>query len=424
MSTAKIAPVSIDDYAAARFAPEIRAAIDAARALDEVLDYSVDGVVDQAAAELRAQGITHPDAGDEGFRDRMQLLFDSFWAEPNLSHMGRISLHTMFVQMTRNRMLLEDLLARHPEIRDIEIRRPIIVAGLPRTGTTHLQQLLAADPHLRSLPYWESLEPFPMPNDVVRPDGSDGRWDRAHAGCEFLNAAMPYFKRMHEMDADHVHEEIQLLAIDFSSMFYEPLAPIPAWRDDYLSRDQTPHYEYLRTVLQALTFLRGGKRWVLKSPQHLEQFGPISRVFPDATVIVTHREPVEVTVSMATMAAYTGRMQMDPVDPVAVGNYWADRVQRLLNGALRDRRLLRDAQSLDVRFEEFMADADGTLEDIYAVADQERSAEVVAAQNAYLATHQRNRHGSVIYDPASVGLEAGAISAGLDAYRQRFLSGA
>ncbi|NLA37219.1 MAG: sulfotransferase, partial [Actinobacteria bacterium] len=372
-----IAPVTIDDYAAPNFAPQIREAMDAAKALDDVLDYTVDGVVDQAAAELRAHGVADPNPGREDFRPRMQLLFDSFWAEPNLSHMGRISLHTMFVQMTRNRMLLEDLLARHPEIRDIEIRRPIIVAGLPRTGTTHLQQLLATDTRLRSLPYWESLEPFPMPNGAADRDGRDGRWERTHAGCEFMNAAMPYFKRMHEMDADHVHEEIQLLAIDFSSMFYEPLAPIPAWRDDYLERDQTPHYEYLKTVLQALTFLRGGKRWLLKSPQHLEQFGPISRVFPDATVVVTHRDPVEVTVSMATMAAYTGRMQMDPVDPVAVGAYWADRVQRLLNGALRDRHLLRDAQSLDVRFDDFMADTEGTLEAIYEQADLLRDPDTV-----------------------------------------------
>lgn len=413
--------VRINDLDAPEFSPEVAEAIEGAKALDELLDYSVEGVVNQATAELSAQGVTHLDEGDPGYRDRMALLFASFWEHPNLSHMGRISLHTMFVQMTRNRLLLHDLLARHPEIRDIEIRRPIFVAGLPRTGTTHLQQLLAADPHLRSLPYWESLEPIPMPNDTMRADGRDERWDRTNAACQFMDAAMPYFKRMHEMDADHVHEEIQLLAIDFSSMFFEPLAPIPRWRDDYLSRDQTPHYEYLKTVLQALTFLRGGKRWMLKSPQHLEQFVALSRVFPDATVIVTHRDPVEVSVSMATMAAYTARMQMRAVDTAEIGAYWADRVQLLLNGALRDRHVLRDSQSLDVRFDEFMGDTDGTLERIYDVADQPRGPEVVAAQQRYLDTHQRNRHGAVIYDPASLGLDPAAMSVGLDAYRQRFL---
>ena len=93
---------------------------------------------------------------------------------------------------------------------------------------------------------------------------------------------MPLFKRMHEMTVDHVHEEIQLLAVDFSTMLFETLALMPTWRDYYLAHDQTPHYRYLRTVLQVLSGCGAATRWVLKSPQHLEQFGPLD-AFPDAT---------------------------------------------------------------------------------------------------------------------------------------------
>lgn len=416
-------PVRIDDYAAPRFPPEVAEAIEGAKALDDLLDYSVEGVVAQARGELQAAGIAEPDAGPDDYLGRMQLLFNAFWEHPRLSHMGRISLHTMFVQMTRNRMLLEDLLARHPEIHDIEIDRPIIIAGLPRTGTTHLQQLLAADPHLRSLPYWESLEPIPMPTDVARADGRDGRWDRTNAACEFMDLAMPYFKRMHEMSADHVHEEIQLLAVDFSSMFFEPLAPIPRWRDDFLARDQTPHYEYMLTVLKAMSFLRGGsKRWMLKSPQHLEQFVALRNVFGDATVVVTHRDPVAVTVSMATMAAYAARMQMDPVDPVEIGDYWSDRVTRMLGAAVRDRDVLAAERSIDVRFDDFMADQWGILEAIYQVADQPRSPETVAAQRAYLDSHGRARHGSVIYEADTLGIDPDALRGSFADYTARFLA--
>ena len=102
---------------------------------------------------------------------------------------------------------------------------------------------------------------------------------------------MPYFKRMHEMTVDHVHEEIQLLAIDVSTMLFETLSLLPSWRDSYRATDQTPCYEYLRTILKVLQWLRGGSRWVLKSPQHLEQFGPLRATFPDATFVVTHRDP-------------------------------------------------------------------------------------------------------------------------------------
>ena len=107
----------------------------------------------------------------------------------------------------------------------------------------------------------------------------------------FLDAAMPYFKRMHEMTVEHTHEEIQLLAIDFSTMLFETTAPMPTWRDHYLARDQRPSYAYLLRVLKVLQWLRGGTRWVLKSPQHLEQFPALVDTFPDATFVVTHRDP-------------------------------------------------------------------------------------------------------------------------------------
>ena len=124
---------------------------------------------------------------------------------------------------------------------------------------------------------------------------------------------------MHEMTTWHVHEEIQLLAIDFSTMLFETVAPMPSWRDYYQSHDQTSSYRYLRKILQVLQFLRGGERWVLKSPQHLEQFGPLSTVFPDATYVVTHRDPVAVTVSLCTMIAYSARLSADDLDPPASG---------------------------------------------------------------------------------------------------------
>lgn len=417
--------VHIDDYDAPRFSPEVAAMIEAAKPLADLLPLEVDAICDQAAADLSGGGRTFDDfgevAGVESFDVRMAALLDAYNAVPALSHMGRITVHTLFSQLVRNRLLIADLLARHPEIHDIEISAPIIIAGLPRTGTTHLHNLLSADPALRSLAYWESCEPVPMPGDVVGADGVDPRWSRTAAACDFIEAAMPYFKRMHEMTPDHVHEEIQLLAIDFSSMFFETLAPIPTWRDRYLAMDQVPHYEYLRTVLKVLTFLRGGGRWVLKSPQHLEQYPAIRTVFPDATVIVTHRDPVAVTTSMVTMIAYTSRMQLDPVDPHAIGALWSDRLQRMLGSAVAERDVLPTAQSLDVRFDEFMADDLATVASIYQLAGQPLDERAREAHAAYLGSHQRERHGGLIYDLDDFGLAADDLRPGFADYIARFL---
>jgi hypothetical protein len=409
--------VHIDDLASPRFPPEADAMIAAAADFADAVPLTSDALCNQAQAET---GLG--DFGDPSFRDRLDRLLDALTHEAGLSPMGKVTTSVQLVQLLKNRLLIEDVLARHPEIHDIEIERPIVIAGLPRTGTTHLHNLLAADPGLRSLPYWESLEPVLSVVETAGVDAGapDPRLARAEAGTAFLDLALPYFKRMHEMTPEHVHEEIQLLAIDFSSMLFETTAPMPTWRDHYLSHDQTPHYEYLKTVLKVLQFARGGERWVLKSPQHLEQFETLLRVFPDATVLVTHRDPVSVVASMSTMLAYTSRLHLDPVDPVAIGHYWADRLERMLRACVEQRESMPGDQSLDVPFKEFMADDMGTIEQIYTLADQPLDDRARSAMDAYVETHQRDRHGALIYDLADFDLDPDAIRTTMSFYTDRF----
>jgi len=359
------------------------------------------------------------DFGAGAWEEPFGVLVGELDRSPVLSPVGRVMLHAQVQQLLRNRLLLADLLRRHPEIHEIEIDRPIVIAGLPRTGTTHLHNLIAADPGLRSLPYWESLEPVPLPAEAgVTPDPRLARTDLA---LWFVNETMPHFKRMHEMTTWHVHEEIQLLAMDFSTMLFETLAHVPGWRDHYLAHDQTPHYRYLKTVLQALTFLRGGTRWVLKSPQHLEQFGPLSTVFPDATFVVTHRDPMAVVTSMATMLAYTARMSLDPVDPIALGRHWADRLETMLTACVRDRAVLPDEQAIDVRFDDFMADDVGMVRRIYDLAGQPFDARAERGITEYMAGHERNRFGSIEYHPEDVGLDDADLARRFAPYTAAFL---
>jgi Sulfotransferase family len=320
----------------------------------------------------------------------------------------------------KNRLLIEDLLTRHPEIHDIEIERPIIICGLPRTGTTHLHNLIGADPALRSLPYWESLEPVLAESERPAPGGPDPRVDRAAFAVDMVDTALPYFKRMHEMTVDHVHEEIQLLAIDLSTMLFETQALMPTWRDYFRAEDQTSSYQYLRTVLKVLQFLRGGSRWVLKSPQHLEQFGPLMATFPDATYVVTHRDPTSVTVSMATMIAYTSRMAVERVDPIAIGHYWSQRCEDLFRSCATDRQLLPADQSIDVLFHDFMDHDLDTVARIYALADQPLPDSSLAAMNAFSAAHPRGRHGTIVFQSDGLGISRAERSQALDFYVDRF----
>ncbi|ULE35517.1 sulfotransferase family protein [Mycobacterium sp. IDR2000157661] len=360
------------------------------------------------------------DFGADDYRERLDVFLAALHEIPGLHDAGVVNFHAQVLQWLKNRLLLTDLLRRHPEIHDVELAPPVVIAGLPRTGTTHLHNLLAAGTTFRTLPYWESNEPFPLPSEAgIDPDPRRTRMD---AAVEVINAVMPHFALMHEMTTDHAHEEIQLLANDFSSMLFETLAHVPRWRDYYLSHDQTPHYVHLATQLKALQFLRGGRRWLLKSPQHLEQLRVLDRVFPGVVVIATHRDPVPVVLSMLTMLTYSARMHCSPVPVQDIAACWIDRLESMLGALVRDRDAIPPQRSVDIRFDDFMADEMGVAATIYDLADEPMPEAARRAMADYLAGHQRGRLGRVATSAEIFGLDEHDLQARFAPYVERFLS--
>jgi hypothetical protein len=408
-------PVRIDDLVEPQFSEEARAVLDFMNDAGSRLRLDPAALMDAAIAETGLD-----DFGPADFASRLGLLCRAMHEEGGFNSAGILQQHTFILGLLKNRLLIEDIVARHPEILDERITAPIIICGLPRTGTTHLHNLISADPAIRSLPYWESLEPVLAEREQPVPGEPDPRRERTTVALSFLEVAMPYFKRMHEMTVDHAHEEIQLLAIDFSSMLLETTAPMPLWRDAYRARDQRPSYAYLRKVLQVLQWLRGGTRWVLKSPQHLEQFPALVETFPDATFVVTHRDPVSVTTSMVTMLAYSARLTRDRVDVEGIGHYWADRLELMLRCCAEERDVLPADRTLDVHFDEFMKDDLAMVARVYELAGQAFDATERAAMRQFMAAHPRGKFGTIDYDLTQFGLDPNERRHALAFYAERF----
>jgi hypothetical protein len=376
--------------------------------------------VETILAAARAKTGLH-DFGKDDFRARLAVQCQSIDEDAELNALGRLGIFANLLRYAENRLRFEDLLRRHPEILETPIERPIIVAGMPRTGTTHLLNLIGADTRLRSLPYWESMEPIPTPGEGPGRDGRDPRWHRCNASYQQMVANMPLIVAMHDMPPEHIHEEIELEELDFASYLLEWLCRPKRWRDAYLALDQRPHYAYMKRVLQALTCMRGPRRWVLKSPQHLEHLPALLDTFPDATIVITHRDPVSVFRSAITMAAYGDRMRRTRVDVAATADYWLDRVEKLLSACLRDRDQLPAAQAIDVRFHEFMADDIGTVGRIYEQARLPMTPAARAALDAFMAANPRGKHGQVIYDlKGDFGLGPSEVRARFGDYVERF----
>ncbi len=360
------------------------------------------------------------DFGPDDYRERLEVYLAALREIEGLHEAGRVNFYAQLLQLLKNRLLLADLTRRHPEIDDIELQPPVVIAGLPRTGTTHLHNLLAAPPTFRTMPYWESVEPFPLPAEAgIEPDPRRTRMD---VGVGVINTVMPHFPLMHEMTTDHVHEEIQLLANDFSTMLFETLGEVPRWRGYYQTHDQTPHYEYLGRQLKAMQFLRGGRRWLLKSPQHLEQVPVLDRVFPGSIVVFTHRDPVPVALSMLAMITYSARMHRSPVPVAEIAASWIDRLERMLGTLVRDRDVIGPDRSIDVRFDDFMADELGVAERVYGLAGEEFTQDARTAVADYLESHRRGRHGNVETTCEMFGLTEQELRARFAPYVERFLS--
>jgi hypothetical protein len=401
-------------------APQLDEAQRAALAWGETQPVVLSAAAVMAAARART-GLG--DFGAPDFHERLQLLCSEWDGDRALTGMHRMVLFGYLLRYASNRLLIHDTLRRHPEILKERIDRPVIVTGLPRSGTTHLVNLLAADERFHSLPLWESYEPVPLPGEPRGADGGDPRYARCAAAWQGMRTVTPLLAAMHPMEPDHIHEELELMGPDFASYNFEWLSMSPRWRDHYLGTDQTPHYEYLKRVLQLLQWQRGqsGKRWVLKCPQHLEQLPVLLKVFPDATLVFTHRDPVAVIQSTITMQAYTQRMQRPKVEMEWLRDYWVARIERLLRACTRDRERVPPARAVDCPFHVFMRDPWRILEEVYERAQLPLDAATRAALTAYLSAHPRGKAGQVRYDlEGDFGIAPRALRERFGFYFERF----
>ena len=356
------------------------------------LELTSEAIINEAYKNSRLQ-----DFGDEGFISRLDILMQSVSNDEGLAGIGKLGIFNDQVRYAENRLKFEKFKKNFPEYNDEVISKPIIIIGLPRSGTTHLLNLIASDSRLKSIPYWQSLRPFQeklidLNNDI------DSRQEVAFEEYKNFLETMPLLKSMHDMHPNHIHEEIELQAMDFSTYLPEWLAYVPEWRDYYLNHDQINHYKYLKDILKAMQFIKGPKKWVLKSPQHLEQIPALLKTFPDATFAITYRDPLSVVLSTATMLSYGDRVRRYTVEPKNNFNYWQNRIQILLEKFTNDYKLIPSDQKIDIFFDDLIKDNLNSIKKIYSKNSLSFDSLANNEIREYMNSNQRGKHGQVIYN--------------------------
>lgn len=393
---------------------EQRRALEAEEA--QVLDMSAGAVL--AAAQART-GLH--DFGPRDFEGRLSRLLGEVEADPNVWRRYKAQFVEQCVGAAANRLRNQAYLKEHPETRDIRIERPIIIVGLPRSGSTHLENLIGADRRLRHLPVWLGYQATPQPGEAPGPDGKDPRWVRAEQRWERMRSN-PIMEAMHEHSPDHACGENELQMPDFATYQWEWMADVPRWRDFYFAEAQTPHYGYGRTVLQAIAHqFPDGRRWMMKGNQHSEQLKALNAVYPDATIVMNHRDPLAILQSVLTMRGlYVLASQKQP-DIAGHVAYWTDRIEHMLQAYIRDMDAVPDSRRVDLMFQDIMADDVGAAQQVLEKAGLPAGADSAQDLKDYMERHPRGRAGRVVYDlEGNFGLDVPSLRERFRFYTDRF----
>lgn len=352
------------------------------------------------------------DFGGDTFREGLEVLVGALNREARLNAVGEAVIRERIVGHLKQRLQVEDWYARHPEIEHVELGRPLFGVSLPRTGSTALSFLLSSDPGIRYLRAWESNTPCPPPSTVEGPDPRRGAADgvgRASAGKKSYTPT----------GIDGPMECLDLMALDFRTNMFPAFAMVPSYNDWLLDADLESTYLYERRVLKLLQWGEPVRPWRLKTPAHLLWLPALDRAFPEARFVMTHRDPTEVILSIATVYTGTASMFSDEVDPKFMGamnvRIWSEGMRRAI--AFRDAG--NDDRFYDIQFRAMHKDPVGEVRGLYNWLGEEVSPEFEANMAAWWEENTANREPSEKPDPAMFGIDLDEVSALFAEYRER-----
>jgi len=369
-------------------------------------------------AARRATGLEDFD-GDH-FREGLGRLLRALDEEAQLNTLGRLMARQNVLNYLKNRLELHDYRKRHPEVAEQRIRRPIFILGLPRTGTTILFGLLAEDPANRAPLSWEVESPCPPPAEDA--SASDPRIARIQRGFDRLHGLAPDLYSIHEMGALLPQECVAITAHEFMSVGLQILFDVPSYQDWLDRQSFVPALRTHRRFLQHLQSPGAERRWILKTPGHLPVIEDLLEVYPDACIIHTHRDPLQVMPSLASLSYTLRGAGSDSVDPRFVGRQQADLWERNLNRALEARERLVDEKDrfFDAQFEDVVADPIGLIARIYEHFGLSLGDEARTRMRAYLRDNRRGKYCAHEYSLEDFGLDRERDGSRFAHYCRRF----
>ncbi|MCA9503304.1 MAG: sulfotransferase [Spirochaetaceae bacterium] len=367
-------------------------------------------------AAIRAAG--SDDFGSDSYREPLERYVESVEREADLSTFGRLVTRQMLTTQLTKRIELREWTKAHPEAAKQEIRRPWIILGLPRTGTSILSILLGLDPMVRPLLQWEAGAIVPPP--TLATANEDPRIALATKRFEQLHAMNPPFKAMHPTGAMLAEECVPLLMLDLRTLGLETQAFVPSYGRWLQGCDMTPAYVQHKMALQALQTGQPTESWVLKTPNHLWCLETLLEFYPDARLIWTHRDPGPVTASVASLNTALQRTFCREQDVHAIGADWLGKLRHAVAKGMEFDARTQAGWCVHVAYQDLMRDPLATMRGIYAHFGEQTNRLHERRIEAWLAEKPQTAHGRHAYDPRDFGWTYDGLAEIWKDYRERF----
>ena len=373
-------------------------------------------ILDQAKSET---GLS--DLGEPLFFEGLNRLINSINNEANLNEIGIQAQPIRIQGLLSNRLRFEEDLKKFPEILDQEIIAPIVIVGLPRTGSTMTHRLLASDPNHTAMLWWEGRYPALLPGE--KRGDIETRMELGKAEVDAVVAASPEALDIHPWDYKGADEEILLLEHNFLSTVPESFMALPSYSEWIEEQDHTLAYEDLKKFIQYLQWQNPGrekKRWVLKSPHHLGFIDKMISVFPDAKIIQTHRDPIKTVPSFCSMCANLFEPLTTNFDKVFIGKHWSNKLTRALNHCMNISEQHPD-NFLDLEFLNMIKDPIDEMKKIYEFIGEPFGEMTEVAMEAW---REENKHemGAHKYSLEEYDLTESQINDNFAKYQQKYIN--
>lgn len=379
-----------------------------------------DTLISQAVSNT---GLT--DFGEDWFFDHIDVLIPALNDQAQLSETGEYGAQLMIQSALERRLRHIDLIKKHPEILDETVKVKCVLSGLPRSGSTMFHRMLASAKDLTAIRWYETQNYVPLPGEN-RGDPTP-RKEAAKGILDYMLQVIPELMSIHPMSIDQPDEEVIILGQLFSSSMIESTYYVPDYADWLWKQDPRQAYEDLIVILKSLQWQdpsRRGKEWVLKTPGHLMSMPTALDVFPNAKIVMTHRDPIKTVPSYCSMMASLYKMGSETITKKLIGEFWPARLKQWLDKFMATRTNMNANRFIDVDYNEQLADPITMASRVLEQSGLVMTDELKAGMSDWIEANKREHRAPHKYTLEDFGLSQSQIETRFATYRNQYVLGA